>query len=105
MLRTAIALAAALATIPAYAKIFKCTDSSGGIEYRDGPCPEQTSGAVIDVAGQTNPGSNPKSDAPIQARPAPKQKRPDVVAMYSFRGPRSIPPPQPVAALPPPPPK
>ena len=103
MLRVAIALATALTTIPAHAQVFKCTDSSGGIEYRDAPCPAETSGAPIDIPAQSTPGNRPDADASNEARPVRKHKRPDVVARYSFPGPRSIPPPAPVAALPPPP--
>ena len=105
MLRVAIALAVALTTIPVYAQVFKCTDSSGNIEYRDAPCPADTAGTAMDSSAQAASGHRADADTPKEARPARKHKRPETVAVYSFRGPRSIPPPLPVAALPPPPPK
>lgn len=105
MFRVAIVLVAALTTMPTYAQIFKCTDSLGGIEYRDGPCPSQTSGTAIDIPTQTIRENRVNAEVPNELRTARTTKRPDLVAKYSFPGPRSIPPSLPVAALPPPPPK
>lgn len=102
MLRVAIALSAALATIPTYAQVFKCTDAAGGTEYRDGPCPAEASGKAVDIPAQTIPGTRLETGVPSETRTVRKHKR-EVVATYSFPGPRSIPRPQPVAALPPPP--
>ena len=103
MLPFALALVATLTTIPAYAQIFKCTDSSGAIEYRDAKCPAETTSTALDIPAQITSGSNPAANVPSEAPAAPKQKRTEMVAKYSFPGPRTIPPPLPVAALPPPP--
>ena len=54
MIRTTIALALALATVPALAQaqqqtIFKCTDPAGKIEYRNSACPSDTTSAPVDM--------------------------------------------------------
>ena len=108
MLRVAIALAVGLTAIPAQAQIFKCIDASGSVEYREDPCPAETTVTLLPktiapAPDNANPARSLDAENLNVARPAPVQKRRDAVAINSFRGPRSIPPALPVAALPPPP--
>ena len=100
MFRTTLALAFALATVPAQAQtqaqtIFKCTDPAGNVEYRNSACPSGTEVAALDMplaAGTV-----------LDIRPSSDQRRDAETRIVRERPVRAPQPAAPVNALPPPP--
>lgn len=103
MLRTTIALALALATVPLQAQtpaqtIFKCTDQAGRVEYRNSACPSGTQAATLDM--QVATGKMLDIQRSSDRRREIETKTVEENAAPSARAPQT---PQPLNALPPPP--
>jgi hypothetical protein len=105
MLRTTLAMALALATVPALAQtqaqaIFKCTDAAGKVEYRNSACPSGTEAAALDM--------QVAADNTLEIRRGSDQRR-EIGTTTVIERPappvRAAQPAAPVNALPPPPPE
>jgi len=101
MLRTAIAISLTLAAIPAVAAdIFKCTDPSGKVEYRNSNCPTGTKSAALDMTVATGKILDIRRSSDQRVMPPETKEIPDRPA--ATLAPR---PSEPVNALPPAPPE
>ena len=98
MLRTAIALSFALATVPALAtEIQKCVDPDGKVEYRNSNCPTGTKSAALALPTTTGKTIEIRRSADDREVRREKETQEILERPASRKG-------EPVNALPPPPP-